>query len=114
MRAIWYNGSVKFSIRVLYLYLFSAIGLVVVIFSSVRLVNLALKVFIFKEADIFEYVAPLAPDGKAQVSKDEEEAIRKRETQRQRQREASEALAGIMVGLPIYLYHWQLIKREKK
>lgn len=104
----------KFSIRLLYLYLFSAIGLIVVIFSSVQLVNLALKVFVFKEADTFEYIAPLTPEGKPQISQAEEKGIRERETKRQRQREVAEALAGIIVGLPVYLYHWQLIKKEKK
>jgi hypothetical protein len=29
-----------------------------------------------------------------------------------RQRQAATALAMILVGLPIYLYHWRLIRRE--
>ncbi len=32
----------------------------------------------------------------------------------QRQREASLNLALILVGLPLYLYHWRIIKRETK
>lgn len=31
----------------------------------------------------------------------------------QRQREAAGALSFILVGLPLYLYHWRVIKREK-
>ncbi|MBI5913055.1 hypothetical protein HY839_01280 [Candidatus Azambacteria bacterium] len=31
----------------------------------------------------------------------------------QRQREAATALSFILVGLPLYLYHWRVIKREK-
>lgn len=32
----------------------------------------------------------------------------------QRQKEASNNLAMILVGLPLYLYHWRIIKRETK
>lgn len=32
----------------------------------------------------------------------------------QRQREASDAIAFILVGLPLYFYHWRIIKRETK
>ncbi|MCR4322498.1 MAG: hypothetical protein NUV61_00210 [Candidatus Azambacteria bacterium] len=31
----------------------------------------------------------------------------------QRQREAAGALSFILVGLPLYFYHWRVIKREK-
>lgn len=31
----------------------------------------------------------------------------------QRQRESAGALSFILVGLPLYLYHWRVIKREK-
>ncbi len=32
----------------------------------------------------------------------------------QRQREISQSLAIILVGLPLYLYHWAIIKKETK
>ncbi|MDP3093657.1 MAG: hypothetical protein Q8N16_02735 [bacterium] len=32
----------------------------------------------------------------------------------QRQREISQSLAMILVGLPLYLYHWLIIKKETK
>jgi hypothetical protein len=32
----------------------------------------------------------------------------------QRQRDASSSLAMILVGLPLYLYHWRLIRKETK
>jgi hypothetical protein len=31
----------------------------------------------------------------------------------ERQRSAANSLAFIIVGLPIYLYHWSLIRKEK-
>ena len=33
---------------------------------------------------------------------------------RQRQSQASTAISMIMVGLPLYLYHWATIKRDRK
>jgi hypothetical protein len=35
------------------------------------------------------------------------------ETTRQRQREVSGSIAMILVGLPLYLYHWKQIKTSK-
>ncbi|MBI2463406.1 hypothetical protein HYV57_00420 [Candidatus Peregrinibacteria bacterium] len=32
----------------------------------------------------------------------------------QRQRDASNSLAMIIIGLPLYLYHWSVIKKESK
>ena len=32
----------------------------------------------------------------------------------QRQRDAAQAIAFILVGLPLYLYHWTVIKRDVK
>ena len=56
-------------IRKIYLYLFSAIGLIVVIIGSVQLVDLGLKTFVFKKADVYlEYPRPIiAPDGKIEA-----------------------------------------------
>ena len=33
-------------------------------------------------------------------------------TTQQRQRQASRALSLILIGLPLYLYHWTVIKKE--
>lgn len=35
-------------------------------------------------------------------------------TARTRQRQASTAISMIIVGLPLYLYHWAVIKRDRK
>ena len=56
-------------IRVIYLYLFSFVGLVLITVGMVRLVDLGLKVYIFKKADQvliypeYPYPAKPAPDG---------------------------------------------------
>ncbi len=107
----------KFNIRLLYLYLFSFVGLLVTVIGTIRLVDLGLKVYVFKNADVYTYMArPLAPEGKP-FPAEEEARMRKeqdQENKRQRQRTAAEALAMIVVGGPLYLYHWRTITRESK
>lgn len=101
----------KINIRIIYLYLFSFIGLLVVVIGSVRMVDLGLKFFIFKDADKYEYYSPAikgepAPDEKAiQENAD-------REQRRNRQRELSNSIAMIVVGGPLYMYHWKTIQKE--
>lgn len=110
-------------IRKIYLYLFALIGLVLITVGCVKLVGLALKTYIFTKADIYyEYpmvrpVKPPIPEGQEtelqQPNKEEVEEYQKNQRTSQRQREAAEALAMIIVGLPLYLYHWRIIKNEK-
>jgi hypothetical protein len=105
----------KFNIRLLYLYLFSFIGLLVVVIGSIRLIDLGLKVFVFRGAD--QYVSYPVPLEKSPEEPVFDEAQWKRqqleETTRQRQREVSGSIAMILVGLPLYLYHWKQIKTSK-
>lgn len=114
-------------IRKIYLYLFALIGLVLVTIGCVRLVGLGLKTYIFTKADMYyEYpmmrpvkVAPVSevPMEKVeeitQPSKEEIEEYQNKQRASNRQREAAESLAFIIVGLPLYLYHWQVIKKDK-
>ena len=105
-------------IKLIYIYLFSAIGLILIIFGMVKLIDLGLKVYIFKQADVF-YSPPmplnfqdekLTPE---EIAKREEEQRKADEINRiaERQRTASNAIALIIVGLPIFIYHWQLALR---
>jgi len=103
----------KINIRLVYLYLFSFVGLLTVVIGSVRMVDLGLKVFVFTESDRYEYAAPKMP-GEPPV---DEQAIReqaRRDQTRNRQREFSNAFAMIVVGLPLYLYHWKTIQKENR
>lgn len=111
----------KFGIRLLYLYLFSAIGLIIAVIGTVQLADLAIKVFVFKGADRFDaydYSMKIGPDGRAldltESEKREQMKMRDTETNRQRQRQASTAIAMLVVGFPLYKYHWELIKKEGK
>ena len=110
----------KFNIRLLYLYLFSFIGLLISVIGAIQLVDLGIKVYVFKGADRYDYPIPTKiypPDGQEVVYSDQEIEQQKKqqevETLKQRQRQASTALAMLFVGLPLYRYHWSLIKKEK-
>ena len=108
-------------IRTIYLYIFTLVGLILVVIGGVRFLDMGLKMFVFTQAEQeyeYDYREPKA------VTIDEESGCKEcvcpglisneeRITQR-RHRDASESLAMIFVGIPLYLYHWSIIKRESK
>jgi hypothetical protein len=103
---------VKVNIRLIYLYLFSAVGLIVAVVGSVRLVELGLKVIVFQGADSYEYYAPKL-EGEM-VDQEQQLQIQQRETKRQWERDLSGSFAMIVVGLPLYFYHWKTLQKENK
>jgi len=109
----------KFSLRLLYLYLFSFVGLLIVVIGSIQLVNLGIKTYIFPEADNYYYreTLPQKLDEEGNPVEVDEEAVmmqQKEDTKRQRQRELANTLAMLVVGTPLYLYHWKTIQKEAK
>jgi len=105
----------KINIRIFYLYLFSFIGLLIVVMGTVRMVDLGIKVFVFKDADKYMYITPVevTPDGKPiKVDEEKQKKQQEEESKRNRQRELSGAISMIAVGLPLYLYHWRTIQKE--
>lgn len=112
------------TVRKIYLYLFAIVGLVLIISGSVSLVNLGLKTFVFKQADDYPiYVERLRVPDKNGVQEEltEEEIVKKEaeEKKRQqqqknsdRQRQASNAVAQLIVGIPLFAYHWRVIQKE--
>ncbi len=129
-------------VRILYLYLFALLGLVFTAIGAIRFLDMGLKATIFKQADAFDrYEPPPVPAlvrrpgeidslvGRAQLTAEERALLResieeyRRWQERRsrvdpvvarRQREASSSLAMILVGLPLYLFHWRIIKRESQ
>jgi len=127
-------------IRKIYLYSFSLLGLILLIIGSVRLLNMGLKAFIFTKAEKIEQLGQIKPPSplcplkevksiKAgeKLTKDEKKAVDnwledykiwQKESSgfnylvAKRQKEASLDLSLIIVGLPLYLYHWLVIKNE--
>jgi hypothetical protein len=110
----------KFSIRLLYLYLFSFIGLIIAVIGTVQLVDLGMKVYLFKGADFYESPINTKFDNNGkevtltEAEKMEQKQLQDKEATRQRQRQASNALAMLIVGIPLYKFHWRLIKKEDK
>ena len=114
-------------VRAIYLYLFSLLGLVLITIGLVRIVDLGLKTYIFKKADQ-AYIYPEYPirvrapgeEVQALTKEEQEEYDEKRvaaeEANREgrRQRTASNSLAMIIIGTPLFLYHWKTIQKDKE
>ncbi|MCL4392476.1 hypothetical protein M1413_04060 [Patescibacteria group bacterium] len=99
-------------VRKIYLYLFSLIGLVLAVTGLVRLVDLGLRSFVFTAADQYSPYPATGPAGNG-PSAAELQAYQDQQTTSNREREASESLAFLIVGIPLYWYHWRIIKKEK-
>lgn len=113
-------------IRTIYLYLFSLVGLVIVVIGLVQLVDLGLKAYIFTKADVI-ITYPQAPmiksvTGEPTTLSSEElsaynrsqEEAQQKQKESERARTASNSLALLIVGVPLFLYHWKMIQRDKQ
>ncbi|MCI0479716.1 hypothetical protein L0Y59_04175 [Candidatus Uhrbacteria bacterium] len=116
-------------IKTIYFYLVALIGLMMVVFSTADLVNLGLKTWVFPKADQNEWKEPscavmmvkepalqetdeqfqqrLRQCEESRVNEDDARAIRN-------QKSAVRDISFIVVGLPLFLYHWMTIRRETK
>ncbi|MBI5621344.1 hypothetical protein HY933_00565 [Candidatus Falkowbacteria bacterium] len=131
-------------IRTIYLYLFALVGLVLLIVGGVGFINLGLKTYVFTKAYSDQYygrsvpmppvskeavVASRTAGKKVEVSEDQQQALEAwvveyqnwQETDSKidyaaadRSRQAATNLAQIIIGLPLYLIHWQIIRKETK
>jgi len=136
-------------IRTIYLYLFSLVGLGMLVVGCAMIINLGLKTWVFTKADLQDNSAirptsvywdvdlkrveeikacsdkcELTAEQKQQI--DEwltdyqvwQESEKNRDmnfyTQSNRQRQAATALSLIIVGLPLWLFHWTVIKKDVK
>ncbi len=106
----------KFSLRLLYLYLFSFVGLLITIIGSIQIIDLGLKSYIFKveEFGFFPMSPVLDEKGNVTITVEEQKKQQEMEAANQRKRQISNSLAMIIVGAPVYLYHWKTIKKEAK
>lgn len=113
-------------IKIIYLYLFSLVGLMLIVIGSVRLVDLALKTFIFTKADEPLIYPQPYPPATERISKDEKKLLEEKEKyeqqqmeyerqlrEQEKQRTMANSLAMIIVSLPLFLYHWRIIRKEE-
>jgi len=128
-------------VRTIYLYFFALLGLVLLTIGGVRFVDMGLKAFIFTKAEEEQSLIYRQPPLLYSIEKVEElqseEALSEEEKiavkqwlvdykdwqerslkinyiDSRRQRDASSNLSMILIGLPLYLYHWEIIKKEVK
>lgn len=106
----------KFSLRLLYLYLFSFVGLLITVIGSIQIVDLTLKTYVFKVSEFSSYpMTPISDEkGRVTVSVEDQKKQQEEEAANQRKRNLSNSIAMIAIGAPLYLYHWKTIKQESK
>jgi glucan phosphoethanolaminetransferase (alkaline phosphatase superfamily) len=104
-----------------YLYLVSVISLVIAVVGAILLINMALKTWVFPKADQNYYsypcaAQPVAVDGKTfpcdQAALDQQKKMDQENQAAQKQRDAAQALAMLLVATPVWWFHWRLAKRE--
>lgn len=99
-------------------------GLIIAVIGIIRLIDLGMKIYVFQGADQYSYyeTRPIMEPGKeGALTKEEQEQYNIEQKQRQeeenkrnRQREFSGAVSMIVVGVPLYLYHWKTIQKENR
>lgn len=128
-------------VRTIYLYLAALIGLVLLTIGGIRLLDLGLKATVFTQAESEERLSwrqppmpailerverigrgeelPLEPGERAAIrqwladyERWKEQSERVDPIRSRRERNASTSLAMILIGLPLYLYHWRTIRRD--
>jgi len=105
-------------IRTIYLYLFALVGLATLVIGTARIINVGLKAWIFTEADRQDYYYPRpAIEEKTSSSTEELSEMSFKPVdyaKQQQQHDLASAISMIIVGLPLYLYHWSVIKKDNK
>ena len=105
-------------IKKVYLYLVSLISLVIFVVAGIMLINLALKAWVFPKADLNTMYCPTIVETSLEAKTVEsprectDEEYAKEQRNSQRQSDAAQALAMIIVSTPIFFYHWKLARKE--
>ncbi|MDD5438154.1 MAG: hypothetical protein PHC70_03350 [Patescibacteria group bacterium] len=115
-------------IKTVYFYLVSLIALFMVAFSTADLINLGLKTWVFPKANQQYYGMSCAiptikyAPGQTTTSSDElylkqceEDRLNQKEMAMiQNQRDAIRDISMIVVGIPLFLYHWITLRKDKE
>ena len=107
------------SLKKAYLYLASLISLIIAVVGAIMLINMALKTWVFPKADqsYYSLPCPVGPYEKAsgtcdQAMIDQQKKFDAENRSAQKQRDAAQALAMLIVATPIWYYHWKLARKE--
>lgn len=118
-------------IKNIYFYLVSFVALMMVVFSLADLINTALRTWIFTKADYYDYsytvpaCDPLASKtmdtSTPKLSAEECAALQAQNEKRQqdsqesqRQRDMVRDISMIVVGLPVFVFHWLAIRKREQ
>jgi len=130
-------------IRTIYLYLISAITIIIILIGLIGITNLILKEYIFNvktwgELDEdFTYICDPEmmmhidtssrnlvddkPELTAEEKKQKEKNCIKEEKEKQQRRDANDFkrdmvtwISMLLISLPLYLFHWNLIKKDNE
>ena len=105
-------------VKKVYIYAAAGIGLVLIIIGSVQLIDLGLRAWVFTKADVYyDYPAPVSSPEKTDQTVQAPDPIavatfQKNDLVSRRERQASSAIAMIIVGIPLFLYHWRFAKKD--
>lgn len=116
-------------VRNAYLYIAALISLLFVAIGAYTLLNTAIKTYVLPKAEKggygrCEYInrePMVCVDGKSdcnssqneEVSEEEQKIKREECYAEERQKNVADALTMIMIALPIFMFHWRLVRKEK-
>jgi cobalamin synthase len=110
------------NIKKIYLFAVSLISLVIMVIAGIILINLGIKTWILTKADQTYYSTPCMTTKPAQSESvpvgctAEEAAAQKKQDQdnrtAQKQSDAAQALAMLIVASPVFYFHWRLARKE--
>ncbi|TAN33409.1 hypothetical protein EPN28_02565 [Patescibacteria group bacterium] len=119
-------------IKNIYLYLVSFVALMMMVFSTADIINTLLRTYVFTKADKFDYYVPhlagcesnppkdeikkivtSSPGEKecAQINEEKKNAEENRAAQRQR--DLVRDISMIVVGIPLFAFHWRIIRKKE-
>jgi len=109
-------------IRNVYLYTFSAVGMIIFLIGGISLINVFLKTYVFPLEHYSEYyysscsdpyILKETPEFDVEACETSQEEERATQDSDARKRDLAEGLAAIICGTPIWLYHWKVIQKSK-
>ncbi|MBM3205173.1 hypothetical protein FJZ48_04350 [Candidatus Uhrbacteria bacterium] len=114
-------------IKNVYLYLVSFVALMMMTFATADLINTVLRSYVFTHADQ-DYFYPTYPcpttrpdvpgapvDNQESCTKEQEQMKKQSDMNRKSQRERSliRDSSFIIVGLPLFIFHWRIVRRKE-